>query len=138
MAPVTPEENYKLLAAYCVANGDQEIVAKYMGITKNAVYDSITLLARISSDRDFSAKRYAKLIATEKEAMEKAGLIGGGGGGKKRAAADTGGTKTAKKAKKGQTQEENDADEDSGVKVKDENGDGNAASDEAEAGSDEA
>ena len=37
MAPVTDEENYKLLAACCVANNDFDIVAQYMGITKNAV-----------------------------------------------------------------------------------------------------
>jgi hypothetical protein len=35
--PVTPEENFKLLIAHCIFNSDTDQVAKYMGITKNAV-----------------------------------------------------------------------------------------------------
>jgi hypothetical protein len=38
MAPVrvTVEDNFKLLAAYCIFNGETDKVATYMGITKNA------------------------------------------------------------------------------------------------------
>lgn len=36
-ATVTSEDNLKLLTAHCIFNGDQDKVAEYMGITKNAV-----------------------------------------------------------------------------------------------------
>ena len=35
--PLSVEDNFKLLASYCVFNGDADKVARYMGITKNAV-----------------------------------------------------------------------------------------------------
>ena len=38
--PLSVEDNFKLLASYCLFNGDADKVAKYMGITKNAVYVS--------------------------------------------------------------------------------------------------
>ena len=32
------EDNMKLLAAFCILNGDYDRIATYMGITKNAAY----------------------------------------------------------------------------------------------------
>jgi hypothetical protein len=34
--PISVEENFKLLASYCLFNGDTDKVAAYMNITKNA------------------------------------------------------------------------------------------------------
>ena len=36
--PLSMEDNFKLLASYCLFDGNADKVANYMGITKNAVY----------------------------------------------------------------------------------------------------